>query len=203
MYVNRYSQDRNPSVVYAILFGLVVIALIGFIVASVATTGTSVKVIGHRWERFIDIQAWTTVREEGWSIPQGGREVSHRSKERSTIKIGDVSVPVMGTWYTFDIERWRFHSKRSAGNTDRIPHWPDVSDVRTSNSPQVGELRVADHVEHYYLMLSHDADEESQSAAYTYELPEASWAKIQSSQFLVAKVNAFGTVRDIVTIEGE
>lgn len=41
------------------------------------------------WERSIDIEEERTIREEGWSIPTGGREVSNKEKVHSHEKVID------------------------------------------------------------------------------------------------------------------
>lgn len=59
---------------------LLVVALIPGMVMLFTPREVSGTVVDMKWSRAVEIEEYTTVRESGWSIPAGGREVS-RSEE--------------------------------------------------------------------------------------------------------------------------
>ena len=87
--LNRLYRYQGPSrnfdwlhriLKYAVIAGLA--AVIGFLIWFFFLKTTEVKAVVNRveWTRTIFVDRYTTVREENWSIPSGGREVSHTQK---------------------------------------------------------------------------------------------------------------------------
>lgn len=140
------------------------------------------QITGFAWERHINIEAQSTVTEEDWSVPAGGRIVSQRQEiqryehqltrtETRTrqvavqVKTGDRTyvcgqkdlgngffedvqctepvyetqyqtetyqepiyedVPIYGTKYRYEIDRWGFVRSLDASGSGRETYWPEV-----------------------------------------------------------------------------
>lgn len=73
----RFDWGKTPKMSVA---ALLVIALIVGMVMLFSPREVSGTVVDMKWSRSVEIEEYKTVRENGWSIPSGGREVS-RSEE--------------------------------------------------------------------------------------------------------------------------
>lgn len=84
----------NPdsgSIPNKIKFGVVSGALfIVFLIAYLAwPSHLEVEATGFYWNRTVNIEAYQTVTEQDWSVPAGGKELSHRQEIRSYLKVLD------------------------------------------------------------------------------------------------------------------
>ena len=114
----------------------------------------SVAVAGFEWRRSIDIEGWSTVRDEAWEedVPpearklSGRREVHHTEQEQvatERIRVGTRDAgngtledvysdrplyrdrPVYGTKFTYEVERWVVVRTARAEGRDQSPRWPE------------------------------------------------------------------------------
>lgn len=165
---------------------------------------------GVRWERAINIESWQTVREDDWSIPQGGRKVreymdihhwetyvsgSHtecsggiRDRHCTTVFEHD-SRPVWWTKYEYEIERWVVVRTPSAAGLDQKPSWPDVSDIRDAhNPPQIGDERPGMRSSRYTVYFTSDKQQ------YTLDITEERWNHIRVGTPYTLILNIFGNI---------
>ncbi len=63
------SPKKKKMGIFALLSGLV------FSFLSTFNSTIEVDVTGHEWQRTLHIQQYINVQEEGWNIPQGGKEI--------------------------------------------------------------------------------------------------------------------------------
>lgn len=92
-----HTPISDAATPYLIVGGLVVVIALFlgwmFIPRTVQATVTSLP-----WTRTIDIQVYRTVREQGWSIPSGGREIMHETAIR------DYDHPIIGYDTVYETE---------------------------------------------------------------------------------------------------
>lgn len=190
-------KKRWPWVV-----GGIGVALFAFCLLSVFwTKDVGVTVTSHSWERAIDVETLTAVRESAWcdSMPSGAYGVSRSREQRSTKQIPDGetcttrdvdrgdgtferkqecrtkyrSEPVYDDRCHFTIDRWKVsRTERATGaGLEPAPSWPPVRLSRTGSF--LGAEREGDRRETYTLSLRGDD-------AKTYEctMNEARWAGI-------------------------
>jgi Zn-finger nucleic acid-binding protein len=149
-------------------------------VFSLWTKDVSVTVVGHRWERSIDVESMRVVQDSDWcdGMPAGAFSVSRRREQRDTRRVADGEVchtrnvdrgngsfeqrrecepkyreePVYDQRCYYSIERW-VTTRSPAVRGDSLsdsPRWPDVS-LRTGTC--VGCERAGRRHENYSLQL--------------------------------------------------
>jgi len=139
-----------------------VVALIAVVAVAVLwKKPASVKVVGHSWERAIDIEEYKTVSESDWcdSKPSGAYSVRKESKVRSHKKVEDGEEcstrrvdngdgtfsekreckpkyreePVYDDWCSYSVDRWTKDRtvRATGGSLAETPDWPDPNLSRT------------------------------------------------------------------------
>lgn len=160
------------------------------------THGEGLLVVEHNWSRKLYVEQFKTVREEATSVPQGGRQISSRLYVSGYAHIGKVSVPIYGTKYTYDIDKWVVSYYMPTMGDGTNPVWADASKLKTG--AELGCERLGAREESYWLVLSGD-----QGKTWTHTLPETEWRAIADAEHLVGHVNDFGTIRWIDRAEAE
>lgn len=76
------TKPRSKASASAILIGIgaIIVLCIGIVIAFVVFGGSSseARVAGFEWQRSLEVEAFQTVTEEDWTVPQGGRIVDQR-----------------------------------------------------------------------------------------------------------------------------
>ena len=87
------------------------------------------KIVSVKWYRGIDLEIYKTVREEGWDIPNGGREISSRRKKSGTacMPFGKTQMctPTYDDWYAYDIDKWIKAGEFINSGNDKRVSWPE------------------------------------------------------------------------------
>jgi hypothetical protein len=167
----------------------------------------SVEVAGLAWRRSIDIEAWSTVRDEAWEeeLPPGARAIGRRREVHHTepeqvaterVRVGTREAgngaledvfddrpvyrerPVYATKVSYEIERWTVARTARAEGQDQTPRWPDPALA-------AGE-REGRRSQGYTVILKGRRE-------YRKELTEDRWASLRLGQRLTATIRA-GTV---------
>jgi hypothetical protein len=181
--------------------GGVVLALLSTCLLSFFwTRDVPVTVTGHAWERIIDIETLTAVRDDAWcdSMPAGAYGVSHSREQRSTKKIADGETcttrdvdrgdgtferkqecrtkyreePVYDDRCHFTIDRWKVSRSARASGVGQTPApvWPSVS---VAGGRNLGAEREGARRETYTLALT-GAD----AKAYACTVTASKWASV-------------------------
>ncbi len=174
-----------------ILIVLLVIGAVAAILALTVKRETTVVVTGHSWERVINIEEYSAVRDGSWqeSVPIGAYNRTCYEKQRSTRRIPDGETcqtrrvdqgdgtfreervcrpkyreePVYDTWCDYTINRWVYdHSETASDDTLSEPYWPQVN--FSCSGEQLGCQREGGREETYLLHLVGDEGR-------TYECP--------------------------------
>ena len=170
----------------------------------------SLAVAGFEWRRSIEIEAWSTVRDEAWEegVPpearklSGRREVHHTEPQQvatERIRVGTRDTgngtledlytdrpvyrdrPVYGTKFTYEVERWVAVRTARADGLDQSPRWPEPGLA-------AGE-REGRRSEGYTVLLEG-------RRKYRKELTESRWSSFHIGQRLIATVRG-GTVESL------
>ena len=161
-----------------------------------------VEVAALEWRRSIEIEGWSTVRDEAWEedVPPearkiGSRRVVHHTEPEQVaterIRIGtrdtgngtleDVYTdrpvyrdrPVFGTKYTYEVERWVVTRTARAEGLDQSPRWPEPGLA-------AGE-REGRRSEGYTVLLQG-------RRKYRKDLTESRWSSLHVGQRLTATI---------------
>lgn len=197
---------------------------------------SEMTVLGHSWERTVDVEEYKTVVDEGWDVPSGGRTLSQREEvygydqvqvgtETRTREVSEQvqvgtetytcgqrdlgngffediecdrpiyetqyrtetyeepiyeSVPIIRTYYTYEIDRWEVVDTRRASGTDHRAQWPQV---RLSGGQREGQ-----RTERYVVRL---ANRQGEQFPLEVRLPQ--WERLAEGQRVPVQVDVFGT----------
>jgi len=203
------NDDLPDSVVIGIV-ALVVAVLVGCVFALVYRSEQTVMVSATLWERKIDIQAWTTVQESDWSIPEGGRyirdypavhhhdrvwagshqECSGTGTKRRCSTVNDYrSVPVYRTKYDYWIERWVVVRTPESHGSDYNAFWPPSADDLHDPNPavtEIGDERKGTAYSHYHLLvLTKD------KVQYDVDASESDWRSMPVESYVILVLDIF------------
>jgi hypothetical protein len=194
--------------------GTVVVGFIALIAVFILwKRDATVEVVRHHWERTVEIERFTRVRETAWcdSPPSGGREVSRRREERSTERTqvgedcrtrkkdqGDGTFtetrectprysekPVYDDRCTYEVMRWQKSrtAKREGVSLSDSPVWPDVDLSRRGDCD--GCEREGARQEKFTVYFR----EPGSSVELSCGLPEAEWRKFRAGNRMKASVH--------------
>jgi hypothetical protein len=159
---NTQGKGKRNWIIIAVVVALV--ACVGLVLLSIFWTRTdSVQVVGHSWERAIDIESLSPVQDSAWcdSMPGDAYSVSRRQEQRDTRRVqdgeecsirrvdnGDGSFserrecrptyreePIYDDRCYFTVDRWRVTRTATAegDSLSDTPAWPPVNLARTGN----------------------------------------------------------------------
>lgn len=178
-------------------FGVIALFILYAIVGSMWTSDTQVTVVGHSWERSIEIETLRVRSESDWcdDLPKDAMDVVRSEKKKSTKKVADgedckkINVdngdgtmtqkqkctpkfredPVMAPHCSFKVQRWATSDtlKQKGDGFEPAPTWPTP---KTTDCTQLGCTRAGKRKETYTVKLV-DADNTPQSC----EVPEKRW----------------------------
>jgi hypothetical protein len=168
----------------------------GLVFATLHTHGESLLVVEHDWNRKIYVEQFKTCREQGTSVPAGGRKLRSWTYVSGHVMIGKVSVPLHGTKYEWDIDRWVIAYYLHTSGKTVATSWPDITKLRTGTA--LGCERPGVKEETYWLFVRNEEEK-----GYTYTMPEADWLKVNDNERVVGHVNHFGTLRSIDRVEAD
>lgn len=189
-----------------IVGGCVIAALVFLIGCPIIGYFHTHKVAGHvtrhRWERRIEVQQLRTFRENDWSVPAGGRQLRSYMAVRSYIYVkcgrSSVAVPVMGTKYEYDIDRWVYARTLKRGDDGLEPAWPATDGLSVGTA--VGCERTAAQYEDYWLVIDATEDDGTQEH-FEYSLDPQRWREHPDGEALILDVNHFHQLRHIGGVE--
>lgn len=204
------------------------------VIAIAVPSKVPATVTDKSWERTVQVEEYRTVEEEGWSIPDGGRERRHwrevhhydRVLDHYETRTRDVServrtgtesyscgkkdhgngyfsdktctrpvyetrhhsetyrdpvyrrVPVYGTRYRYEIERWLpERSVRAAGGARDEPAWPETHLGRKEREGERKEV---------YTLAFRDKD----GKTYSREVPRPQWDRHRPDEPVTLRVYA-------------
>lgn len=198
------AKKFSPLIIIAIVGVLLICGIGGFLLFR--TTETTATITDIAWERAIDIERFTTVTEEGKSVPSGGRVIRERDVEvEETVQTGtetyvcgqvdlgngmfedkECERPVYDTRYrtetiyVYEIDRWVHDRTERASGNDRKPYWP--------RSNLDGDERESDKSEEYILVTQDDTN----GKTYKVKLSEQRWRLYEKGTRVTLKVNMLG-----------
>lgn len=168
------------------------------------------------WIRTIEVEAYKTVHEEGWQVPEGGRVASERLALHHTDRVLDGSelkygydffsgkwkwrsvpkykdVPVYKTKYSFNVERWVHERIERANGNDHNPHWPAVT---------LGEhQREGMRTESYTTIFEDVVKDPSRTYARSYEL--SAWQALDERGLYVGTFDSSDKLLEVKMLELE
>ena len=208
---SRPQTQRLKTLLFVGLGALLIAGLIAITLSIVVPTQTmEARITALEWDRSISVEQLTTKREQGWSIPAGGRMQSRdwRYKETKQIVTGTTEtssvcghkdlgngyfedIPcvettyrdeVVNDWfYTYDIDAWdRVRTKRASGQTQHV-YWPQVELSRLE--------RAGSRTENYRAVIER-ADGQTQVKGYNLE----TWLSLSRGQNVDLSLNRWGRV---------
>lgn len=199
-------DSKKRSILPFILIGIAIIVCIGAIIALTAQRQSTAIVTGHRWERAIDIEQFSSVRDSAWDeqVPGDAYNVTCRQEQRSTRRVQDGEdcqvrrvdngdgtfserlecvptyreEPVYDQRCNFAIDRWVVNrvAEASGANLSTAPAWP-ATNVQSCTSTRLGCEREGSRAEAYILVLRSDQN------TYECSVSQQMWqnARIESS----------------------
>lgn len=179
--LDRADKKRGPNWLF-VGVGLAAVVIVGFVLVSFFWTRTdTVEVVGHSWEREIEIETLRAVDASEWcdAMPGDAYRVTRREEQRSTRRVQDgeecsiVRVdqgdgtyterrecepvyreePVFDDRCYFTVDRWQVtRSVEATGSSVAdTPIWPEVDLARTGDC--LGCEREGDRSDRYLLEL--------------------------------------------------
>jgi len=183
-----------------IIFGVIFLGIIGFFVVNAFwTRPDTVEVVGHSWEREIEIEQLTAVEDDEWcdQMPDGAYSIERRSEQRDTRQVEDGEEcevvrkdngdgtfseervceptyrdePIMDNKCYFTINRWEVERSAEAAGVglDEEPVWPELELAREGNC--VGCEREGERIERYIVELQLSSNDET----VTCPRPQDDW----------------------------
>ncbi|AKT42331.1 uncharacterized protein CMC5_065570 [Chondromyces crocatus] len=210
----RGAQPKKKAfsvvVALAVVLGL---GALGFACAFLFwTKPASFKVVGHAWERRVEIETFGPVRKSGWcdELPGGVKEISRRRETRSTKQVqageecstrrkdqGDGTFkesreckpkfrdePVMGERCEYEMNAWAAKDVVTASGSvlEDTPVWPKVTLKRPGTC--VGCDREGKRSERYEVKLV----DSSSAKVQTCEFEQSKWSSFAGGSEWVGKV---------------
>lgn len=195
------------------IIGIILIVVIAVIALLQMTEERSVTVVGHSWERNIEIEQYKLVTENDWrdKVPSKGSIRTCTDKERSTEKVADgetcttvkndngdgtykesekcqtkyKEVPIYDDWCSYDIKKWTVVDTKKAAGKTLEPSWPTTA-IRECSMIALGCEREGSKTSKYNVHFKDEAGKEH-ACAFT----ESKWKEIAVNQ---TKVMEFGQV---------
>lgn len=184
----------------------------GLLWAFFAEQPLDVEVTGRSWERTVDIERLTTVRDEAWrgEVPMDARGSTCHRAQRGTRQVPDGqtcttarvdagdgtfraeqrctprtrSEPVYDERCSFDVDRWRSANVLRSSGTTEPPAWPAVALGRPGTC--VGCEREGPRAEVYTVVVR-----DPEGTEHTCTLPAARWAELEVGTHVEASVGRF------------
>ena len=156
---DQKTQPKKSGPPFLLIGGIIFALIIAFFMFY--STEKEATVIGHSWERSIELERYQLVTKEAWKkdIPRDGHEKSCRDKEKSKEKIEDgqecktvkkdngdgtykeneeckakyKEVPVYEQWCKYEINDWKqFDTAKETGKNIDGAKWP-MTNIRNCN----------------------------------------------------------------------
>ena len=176
------------------------------------------SVAGHSWEQSQAVQEYKRAKEKNWrdKVPTKAESISCREKERSTKKVedgqdckmvkkdkGDGSfvekekcttkykeIPVMDSYCTYTIEKWKDISPLTSSGTDLKPYAPKGT-IQTCTLTKIGCQKKGTLTETYTVNLQ---DTEKKDKTYTCDFTQDVWKSYAVGANYDAKVSMLGSL---------
>lgn len=143
--------------------GLILVAIVAFVVLFVFKREVALEVTGHTWQRTVDVEIYGPVEKSDWcdQMPRGASELSRSQEKRSTNKVEDgedcstkrvdqgdgtfkeqeeckpryKEEPVYDDKCRFTVDAWSLsRTLKNAGTAQSpLPAWPPVKLARTGD----------------------------------------------------------------------
>jgi hypothetical protein len=220
---NAPARARSPTLRLVLLtVGLVLTSLLVFFFWK---RDTAFEVVGHNWERKIDIERFGPVRESTWCdhLPSQARELGRHREVRSHEQVRDgescsmrkidqgdgtfrevkhcepryTTKPVYDVKCDYEINRWtKFRTAESSGQSLAAPQWPSIK--LTTACGSVGCERQGAKNEAYAVKLRGP-----DGSLETCQVPQEQWASASLGRTYVAKVRVIGGGVDCDSLAAE
>jgi hypothetical protein len=215
MPTNKRFVAQQRGVMMVLISVLIIVGVATGLYFYLRTTEHPLRIRELNWSRSIDVQSYTTLREQDWQLPEGGRLVSESQEVHHTDRVSDGSelkyrynifthkwgwkletkykdVPVYKTKYVFDIERWVYdHSKFASGN-NHDPYWPEV--------PLAEKERRGSEHETYNAVFEDTADC-TRTFSRSYNLQE--WQKLDRGGVYTGTFDSFDKLIEVKPLQLE
>ncbi len=206
----KKGKGKIGCVIGCLVLGLLA-AIVLVAVAVLWKKPASVAVVGHSWERTIDIEEYKTVSESDWcdDMPSDTFSVRDERKVRSHKKVPDGEEcstrrvdngdgtfsekreckpkyreePVYDDWCLYSVNRWKKDREASASGASlaETPAWPDPGLRRTGTS--LGSEREGPRVETYTVQFA-----SPDGKSHTCDFSQTQWATYAAGSEYESKV---------------
>ncbi|HEU4556495.1 MAG TPA: hypothetical protein VFS20_01555, partial [Longimicrobium sp.] len=186
------------------VFVLLLVSFFGWIGWSNRTRHVDAQVTAKEWERSVQVEAYRTVQEEDWSLPQGARQVRSYRAIRDYRRVLDHyetryhtetyqepiyrREPIWDTKYVYRIKRWVPDTLLREHGDTTAPVWPRTEPDDTTRD---GEKKQR------YVMTFRDGEGDS----YTTEVPLEQFTGHRVGERVPLKVNGTRAQIDTARID--
>jgi hypothetical protein len=178
------------------------------------TRSESATVVGHQWERTVQIEEYQSVSDGDWcdEVPSGAYSLTESRKERDSRKVPDgekcetVNVdngdgtfrqeqecetvyreePIYDDWCSYKIDKWADLRVAKADGDGLSPVWPQVQ-LRTCGQPSLGCQREGTKNETYTLSVRDESGD-----THSCTVSETEWRGVQDQQPIDITVQVIG-----------
>lgn len=184
------------------IVGVIIAVIAAIIVALTWTRETGVFVVGHSWERIIQIQDFDVRFQEGWdeTVPSDAYRVSCSRRQRGTERIPDGETcenvridqgdgtfrterrcttnyreePVYDQYCTYSVDRWANSRSvpTSGSSVTDVPYWAEVT-LNCEGQNRIGCERISARNEVYNVIFQGEGE-----TRYTCPFPQNEWQNI-------------------------
>lgn len=165
-----------------------IIAIILFF--SIPVHGT-MTVTRTRWNWDIPVQEYKVCHDSQWySAPEGAYNIKVKREIHHYVHVktgkSSVSVPVYGSKYYYNINKWCSSYKIPCNGFDHKPHEAECNLPYDVSAPNIGDQRRCARVETY------EAIGETEDKTVTYEISKEDWEKVEAGGKIRYKKFRFG-----------
>jgi rubrerythrin len=176
---------KKRSLLPFILIGIAIIVCIGVIIALTAERQSTAIVTGHRWERTIAVEQFSSVRDSAWDeqVPPDAYNLTCRQEQRSTRRVQDGEdcqirridngdgtfserrecvptyreEPVYDQRCSYTVDRWveSREARAEGASLASSPAWPNPN-LQSCTTTRLGCEREGGRSERYILILRSD-----------------------------------------------
>lgn len=206
------APEKSRMGLYLALFGAALaLVVVGMLSLKLWKKDGTFEVVGHRWERTIDVEVYGATRKEAWcdELPGGAKVVARKRAERSKEKVKDgedcqmrrkdlgdgtfkqvkectprfKDKPVLDDRCTYEVMTWRAARTLDARGAaiSPAPAWPAAEGLRGGSCE--GCERAGARRQKYELLLSDGKGEPKVCV-----LPEDRWRTFEKGRKVEAKV---------------
>lgn len=155
------------------------------------------------WKRIIKIETFRVVHESktSWSPPNDAYNVkewtewwteSHNTYDDKGNIDGSYTTLESETYYSYDVNRWKYLREVKADAWDHTPHWPKYE---LAMGPLGKENRLGKKPTYYEIHITGD------EGSKVFKTTQKVWDRYKMGETVVAVVNGFGWVLQLEQLE--